>query len=86
VDDASDKRDLKGKLERYLATKFPVGKIRLVKLLKRAGLIRARMIGAHLSLGKVLVFLDAHCETIDTWLEPLLQRIKEDRKAVVCPV
>ncbi len=67
VDDFSDKRDLKGKLERYIATHFPLGKIRLVKLLRRSGLIRARMVGAHLALGNVLVFLDAHCECVDTW-------------------
>ncbi|XP_021962988.1 polypeptide N-acetylgalactosaminyltransferase 13 [Folsomia candida] len=86
VDDYSDHRDLKGKLERYIATKFPIAKIRLVRLAKRSGLIRARMIGAHLAIGKVLLFLDAHCEAIEGWAEPLLARIKEDRKAVVCPI
>ncbi|CAL8069733.1 unnamed protein product [Orchesella dallaii] len=86
VDDFSDHRDLKGKLERYIARKFPAGKIRLIKLSKRSGLIRARMIGAHVAVGDVLLFLDAHCETIDQWAEPLLQRIKEDRTAVVCPI
>ena len=67
VDDNSDRRDLKGKLERYLSTKFPIWKIRLVKLEKRSGLIRARMIGAHLAIGDVLLFLDAHCETVIGW-------------------
>lgn len=67
VDDFSDHRDLKGKLERYIATRFPQGKIRLLKLSKRSGLIRARMIGAHVAVGDVLLFLDAHCETIDQW-------------------
>lgn len=67
VDDFSDHRDLKGKLERYIATKFPVGKIRLLRLSKRSGLIRARMIGAHVSIGDVLLFLDAHCEATVDW-------------------
>ena len=44
------------------------------------------MVGAKRSSGKVLVFLDAHCETTQGWLEPLLARIKEKRTAVVCPV
>ncbi|CAG7726770.1 unnamed protein product [Allacma fusca] len=86
VDDFSDHRDLKGKLERYIAKKFPFPKVRLVRLDSRAGLIRARMVGAHLAVGDVLIFLDAHCETIEQWAEPLLQRIKEERTAVVCPI
>ena len=67
VDDFSTRRDLKGKLERYLATRFPRGKIRLLRIQKRAGLIIARMIGAHVAQGDVLVFLDAHIETIQSW-------------------
>lgn len=86
VDDFSDHEDLKGKLERYIITRFPLEKIRLVRLSKRSGLIRARMIGAHLAVGDVLIFLDAHCEVINLWCEPLLQRIQEKRNAVVVPV
>jgi hypothetical protein len=67
VDDFSDHRDLKGKLERYIAVNFELGKIRLIRLAKRSGLIRARMIGAHLAIGDVLLFLDAHCEAIEQW-------------------
>jgi polypeptide N-acetylgalactosaminyltransferase len=67
VDDFSDHKDLKGKLERYISTRFPIAKLRLVRLLKRSGLIRARMIGAHLAIGEVLLFLDAHCEAIQGW-------------------
>ncbi len=39
-----------------------------------------------MALGDVLVFLDAHCEATIGWMEPLLDRIKENRKAIVCPV
>ncbi|TNN02548.1 hypothetical protein fugu_010035 [Takifugu bimaculatus] len=34
----------------------------------------------------VITFLDAHCECTTGWLEPLLARIKKDRKTVVCPI
>lgn len=38
------------------------------------------------SAGKVLVFLDSHCEVNEMWLQPLLTPIREDRRTVVCPV
>jgi len=34
----------------------------------------------------VLVFLDAHCEAISGWLEPLLQRVAEKPNVAVTPV
>ncbi|KAF0045368.1 hypothetical protein F2P81_001897 [Scophthalmus maximus] len=34
----------------------------------------------------VITFLDAHCECTTGWLEPLLTRIKQDKKTVVCPI
>jgi glycosyltransferase involved in cell wall biosynthesis len=55
-------------------------------LCSRSGLIRARLAGARVSHGDVLVFLDAHCEAVKDWLRPLLQRIKEERKAVLVPI
>lgn len=36
--------------------------------------------------GKVLTFLDAHCECTEGWLEPLLHEIAIDKKSVVCPI
>lgn len=50
------------------------------------GLIRARLAGARLAKGDVLVFLDAHCEGVVGWLEPLLQRIRESRTSVLVPI
>ena len=51
VDDFSDKKHLGGKLERYIQKKFP-SKVRLVRLKKRSGLIRARLTGARLATGE----------------------------------
>ncbi|XP_013786813.2 polypeptide N-acetylgalactosaminyltransferase 1-like [Limulus polyphemus] len=86
VDDLSTLEYLKGKLENYLKKNLPKNKIKLLRMKKREGLIRARLAGAQIATGDVLVFLDSHCETNFMWLEPLLQRIKEDRKTVVCPI
>jgi glycosyltransferase involved in cell wall biosynthesis len=52
----------------------------------RLGLIRARLAGARLAKGEVLVFLDAHCECVKQWLEPLIERIQESRTSVLVPI
>ncbi len=75
--------DLKGKLEDWVDTD---PSIQIVRLTKREGLIRARMAGANVATGDVLVFLDSHCECGPGWLEPMLDRIHRDRSTVVCPV
>ncbi|CAH2242775.1 jg10309 [Pararge aegeria aegeria] len=46
----------------------------------------ARMAGARAARGRVLVFLDAHCEAGADWLRPLLQRAAHKRDAVLTPL
>ncbi|XP_045723406.1 polypeptide N-acetylgalactosaminyltransferase 13 isoform X1 [Mirounga angustirostris] len=84
VDDASERDFLKLTLENYVKNlEVPV---KIIRMEERSGLIRARLRGAAASEGQVITFLDAHCECTLGWLEPLLARIKEDRKTVVCPI
>ncbi|XP_055306428.1 polypeptide N-acetylgalactosaminyltransferase 3 isoform X2 [Sitodiplosis mosellana] len=84
VDDASTRKFLKKQLDDYVAT-LPV-QTRVLRLHKREGIIAARLLGANNASGEVLTFLDAHCEASIGYLEPLLARVKENRKNVICPV
>uniref|UniRef100_A0A914RUV8 Glyco_trans_2-like domain-containing protein n=1 Tax=Parascaris equorum TaxID=6256 RepID=A0A914RUV8_PAREQ len=84
IDDLSDRPYLKKPLDLYIQ-RFPLA-VHLVHLKQRSGLIRARLEGSKLSKGKVLLFLDAHVEVTQGWLEPLLYRVATDRKRVVAPI
>ncbi|OWK09875.1 hypothetical protein Celaphus_00006389 [Cervus elaphus hippelaphus] len=84
VDDASERDFLKRPLESYVKKlKVPV---HIIQMEQRSGLIRTRLRGAAVSQGEVITFLDVHCECTVGWLEPLLARIKHDRRTVVCPI
>uniref|UniRef100_A0A8B9JV85 Polypeptide N-acetylgalactosaminyltransferase n=1 Tax=Astyanax mexicanus TaxID=7994 RepID=A0A8B9JV85_ASTMX len=83
VDDFSTKDYLKEKLDVYMS-QFP--KVRIIRLKERQGLIRARLAGAAEAKGDVLTFLDSHVECNVGWLEPLLERVYQDRRKVACPV
>uniref|UniRef100_A0A8C6TLS6 Polypeptide N-acetylgalactosaminyltransferase n=1 Tax=Neogobius melanostomus TaxID=47308 RepID=A0A8C6TLS6_9GOBI len=83
VDDFSDKEHLKGALEEYML-RFP--KVRILRTKKREGLIRTRLLGAAAARGEVITFLDSHCEANVNWLPPLLDRIVQNRRTIVCPM
>lgn len=85
VDDFSDRAECGEKLDLYLKYRLPPI-VKLVRLKERHGLIRARLEGAKVAIGDILIFLDSHCEANQQWMEPLLQRIKESRSAVLVPI
>ncbi|XP_063986785.1 N-acetylgalactosaminyltransferase 7 [Diachasmimorpha longicaudata] len=84
VDDFSDKDNLKAELESYIERWD--GKVRLLRNSERQGLIRTRSRGAREARGKVIVFLDAHCEVNVNWLPPLLAPIAVSRTVMTVPI
>ena len=60
-------------------------KITLVNHEKQLGLVQARLTGARTATGDTITVLDSHIEVQDGWLEPLMHRIKQDRRNVVVP-
>uniref|UniRef100_A0A8C9TWU2 Polypeptide N-acetylgalactosaminyltransferase n=1 Tax=Scleropages formosus TaxID=113540 RepID=A0A8C9TWU2_SCLFO len=84
VDDNSDDEQLKAPLEEYVNKRYP-GLIKIVRNQKREGLIRARIEGWKVASGEVTGFFDAHVEFTPTWAEPVLSRIKENRKRIILP-
>ena len=85
VDDFSKHSYLKTPLDVYCKAHFG-SKVKIVRSSKREGLIKARLSGARVATGDILIFLDSHCETTVGWLEPLAFNIKKDRTAVIAPV
>lgn len=70
VDDASTFDFLKDKLDQYVSNYLP--KVKIVRLPRRSGLVVARLAGARIAAGDVLIFLDSHVEANTNWLPPLL--------------
>uniref|UniRef100_A0A8C0UZU5 Polypeptide N-acetylgalactosaminyltransferase n=1 Tax=Cyanistes caeruleus TaxID=156563 RepID=A0A8C0UZU5_CYACU len=67
-----------------LLTKIP--KVKCLRNTHREGLIRSRVRGAEVATADILTFLDSHCEVNSEWLQPMLQRVKEDYTRVVSPI
>lgn len=65
---------------------IPNDLIKIIRTNKREGLIRARLFGANLSMGDVLIFLDSHVEANQNWLEPLLLELQNSNQTIVCPI
>ncbi|XP_062378770.1 polypeptide N-acetylgalactosaminyltransferase 16 isoform X1 [Sardina pilchardus] len=63
-----------------------IPKVRCLRNGRREGLIRSRVRGANAASATVLTFLDSHCEVNADWLQPLIQRVKEDHTRVVSPI
>ncbi|XP_039923946.1 polypeptide N-acetylgalactosaminyltransferase 16 isoform X3 [Hirundo rustica] len=67
-----------------LLTRIP--KVKCLRNTHREGLIRSRVRGAEVAAADILTFLDSHCEVNSEWLQPMLQRVKEDYTRVVSPI
>lgn len=83
VDDFSSREYLKFELENVLNASYT--KVRVLRQPKRLGLMQARLAGAAVTTGDVLVFMDSHCEAGVNWLPPLLEPLAADYRTVVCP-
>uniref|UniRef100_A0AAQ4QFS5 Polypeptide N-acetylgalactosaminyltransferase n=1 Tax=Gasterosteus aculeatus aculeatus TaxID=481459 RepID=A0AAQ4QFS5_GASAC len=83
VDDLSHHGHLKSVLSEYVSH---LDGVRLIRSTKRLGVAGCRSLGAARAAGEVLVFMDSHCECQKGWLEPLLERVAQDRTRVVSPI
>ncbi|KAK1793611.1 hypothetical protein P4O66_011995 [Electrophorus voltai] len=63
-----------------------IPKVHCLRNERREGLIRSRVRGAGVASASILTFLDSHCEVNTDWLQPMIQRVKEDRTRVVSPI
>ncbi|XP_044028373.1 polypeptide N-acetylgalactosaminyltransferase 15-like isoform X2 [Siniperca chuatsi] len=83
VDDLSQHGHLKSVLSEYVSH---LDRVRLIRSTRRLGVGGCRALGAARAAGEVLVFMDSHCECQKGWLEPLLERVAQDRTRVVSPI
>ncbi|KAF3833731.1 hypothetical protein F7725_024935 [Dissostichus mawsoni] len=83
VDDMSQHGHLKSVLSEYVSH---LDGVRLIRSTKRLGVGGCRTLGSARAAGEVLVFMDSHCECQKGWLEPLLERVAQDRTRVVSPI
>lgn len=78
VNDHSTKEFLWKPLQEFVRTELPP-KVKLINLPERSGLITARLAGAKLATGDVLIVLDSHTEVNVNWLPPLIGKLLESR-------
>lgn len=82
VDDCSSVQNIKQSLVEYVPH---LPKTKLVRNEVREGLTRSRINGATRATGDVFIFLDAHTEVNEGWLEPILEELKRRPTAVIEP-
>ncbi|XP_071091328.1 polypeptide N-acetylgalactosaminyltransferase 1-like [Haliotis cracherodii] len=82
VDDESDLAELKEELDKYIKIHLEKRGVKLIRLPKRVGLIKARLEGFKYVTGEVVSFFDSHMEVNVDWLQPLLVEIKRNRSTV----
>eukprot|EP00914_Ancora_sagittata_P032385 GHVO01065546.1.p1 GENE.GHVO01065546.1~~GHVO01065546.1.p1 ORF type:complete len:636 (+),score=78.71 GHVO01065546.1:182-1909(+) len=86
VDDGSDidwiSRDGSNYIEEYI---HYIPKTRLVRNDKRKGIVGARMTGIRACEAPIFVILDSHIEANEGWLEPLVERIKDNPTHILMP-
>ncbi|XP_058161713.1 polypeptide N-acetylgalactosaminyltransferase 18 isoform X2 [Dasypus novemcinctus] len=87
VDDNSSNEELKDKLTEYVdkVNGQKPGFIKVVRHSKQEGLIRSRVSGWRVATAPVVALFDAHVEFNVGWAEPVLTRIKENRKRIISP-
>lgn len=70
ADDAKHIEDLVDSSTKYMELNLPV--VKVIRLKKRIGLIRARIVGAKAANSNVIVFFGSHCEAYHNWLPSML--------------
>ena len=71
VNDGSTREELYDPLKKYVDEHFD-GRVKIINLPERKGLIVARMEGVRRAKGEVVMLMDAHVEVGVNWLPPLL--------------
>ncbi|EDQ85941.1 uncharacterized protein MONBRDRAFT_38577 [Monosiga brevicollis MX1] len=82
VDDGSSKPWLQKPLEDYIKL---LPKVRLIRNGQRLGLVKARLAGIRAATAETFTVLDSHIEVEEGWCEPLMARIKGDRRRMLMP-
>lgn len=72
--------EMQVKLDKYFEQ---IQKVKILRSPARQGIMMTRMLGVVNAKGPVLVFLDSHVEVMHGWLEPVLDRFKNQNELLV---
>ncbi|KAL4224381.1 Ricin-type beta-trefoil [Mactra antiquata] len=81
VDDGSTNSELGSKLDIHIRN-LPM--VRVIRLQESRGLMMARQAGIEELKSEYFVCMDCHMEVLPGWIEPLLNRLLEEPKALLC--